>query len=320
MNASADGADEPKPFRFRDGESVGHAIRRIARHEIERILEGLDEGPWTAEAIHEIRKGTKRLRTLVRLVRDVIGERVYRRENRVFRDLGRAFSSARDAEVAEQSLERLRADLRDELRPRALTCLRRVLHARTRQAHEAAKDRRLAARVRRAAKEALARVDRWSRVPDKWSALRPGLERIHHRTRRAWKRALDDPSVENLHEWRKRAKDLRYVTELLEPIWPEVIHALAREVERLESGLGEDHDLAMLPAHVTNDSVCPNEHDRDLVIALVDARRRDLQARARKTASRLCQEPPRAFSARLGIYWKAWRREAELTVPPSATV
>jgi hypothetical protein len=88
-----------------------------------------------------------------------------------------------------------------------------------------------------------------------------------------------------------------------------VIQALAREAERLEGGLGEDHDLAMLPAHVTADSVCPNEHDRELVIALVDVRRRDLQRGIRRTAARLCRERPRAFSARLGTYWKAWRRE-----------
>lgn len=104
-------------------------------------------------------------------------------------------------------------------------------------------------------------------------------------TRRAWKRALDDPRVETLHEWRKRAKDLRYVMELLELMWPEMIHPRAGEVERLESDLGEDHDLAMLPAHVIADSVCPNEHDRDVVIALVDVpspRASDTRAKNRR--------------------------------------
>jgi len=307
---SAHAADEPKPFRFRDGQTVQHEIRRIARHELERILENLDDGPGTEKPIHEIRKATKRLRTLLRLVRDTIGEKHYRRENRAFRDIGRAFSDVRDAEVAEQSLEKLGAELRDELRPRALASVHRALHARTRAAQEGAKDRCRVRRVRTAVRKALTRVDRWSRVPDKWSSLRDGLERIHRDTRRAWKCALDDPCLDTLHEWRKRAKNLRHVMELLEPIWPEVIEALAREVERLESDLGEDHDLAMLPAHVSSDSVCPNEHDRELLIALVDVRRRELQSRARRTAARVCQERPPALAGRLGTYWKAWRREA----------
>ena len=311
MKATASGGeDKPKPFQIHDGESVRHGIRRIARHELERILEGLDEGLGKRESIHEIRKGTKRLRTLLRLMRDTIGEKHYRRENRAFRDIGRMFSDVRDAEVAEQSVEKLGTDLRGTLRPRALARLRRVLHARSRKAHDAARNGRLGADVRRAVRKALGRLDRWSRVPDKWSAVRRGLEQIHRDTRRAWKRALDDPRVETLHEWRKRAKNLRYVMELLEPTWPEVIHALAGEVERLESDLGEDHDLAMLPAHVAGDTVCPNEHDRDVVIALVDVRRRALQTRTRRTAARVCQETPRALSARLGTYWKAWRREA----------
>jgi len=305
--------DERKAFRFRDDESVRHEIRRIARHELERIRERLDDDPGTAEAIHEIRKGTKRLRTLLRLVRDTIGENRYRRENRALRAIGRAFSDARDAEVAEGSLQKLR--------PRALLAVRRALHARTRAAHQAAQSRRRIGRVRTLVRKALARLDRWSRVPDRWGTVRRGLERIHRDTRRAWKRALDDPRVENMHEWRKRAKNLRYAVELLEPIWPEVIQPLAREVERLESDLGEDHDLAMLPAHVTADSVCPDEHDRELVVALVDVRRRELQTRARRTAARLCQERPAAFSARLGTYWKAWRREAAVRdcTPTSAS-
>src|SRR5262249_44768125 len=172
MNAPAGHGGEQKPFRFRDGESLPHAIRRIARHELERILEGLDEGPSTAEAIHEIRKGTKRLRTLVRLVRDVIGEKRYRRENRAFRDMGRAFSAARDAEVAEQSLEKVRAGVRHELRPRALEGPLRALRARTRAGHRAAKNRRLVGRVRASVRRELARIDQWARVPDRWAALR----------------------------------------------------------------------------------------------------------------------------------------------------
>jgi len=303
-------SDQSKPFRFRDGESVRHEIRRIGRHELERILESLDRDLGTEEAIHEIRKGTKRLRTLLRLVRDAIGERRYRRENRAFRDMGRVFSDARDAEVAEHTLEKLETDLRDELRPRALASVRRAFHARTRAAHAAARKGRRAGRVRAAARKALARLERWSHVPDKWSALRCGVERIHRDTRRAWRHALDDPRVETLHEWRKRAKNLRYVMELLGPVWPEVVQALAREVERLESDLGEDHDLAMLAAHAAGDSVCPNEHDRELLVALVEVRRRNLQTRARRTAARVCQERPRAFTARLETYWKAWRREA----------
>jgi len=101
----ADHADEkPIPFRFRDGETLRHCIRRIAQHELERIREGLDEGAGTEESIHEIRKGTTRLRALLRLVRDTVGKKQYRRENRAFRDIGRAFAGARDAEVAEKSL------------------------------------------------------------------------------------------------------------------------------------------------------------------------------------------------------------------------
>src|SRR5262249_61355037 len=60
-----------------------------------------------------------------------------------------------------------------------------------------------------------------------WPALGPGLRRIYARARAAKRQVDDDPSVENLHEWRKRSKDLRYSLHLLQPTLPPGGEALA---------------------------------------------------------------------------------------------
>ena len=49
--------------------------------------------------MHETRKALKRLRALVRLLREELGEQAFERENAALRDVARRLAGARDAEV-----------------------------------------------------------------------------------------------------------------------------------------------------------------------------------------------------------------------------
>ena len=81
-------------------------------------------------------------------------------------------------------------------------------------------------------------------------ALAESLERTYARGRDAFARADRKPTTTNLHEWRKRVKDLWYQQRLLEDTWPGVMKAQAKEAKTLSKLLGEDHDLAVLSEHV----------------------------------------------------------------------
>ena len=77
--------------------------------------------------------------------------------------------------------------------------------------------------------------------------LGPGLLRIHHRGREALARVQSAPlDPEAYHELRKRAKDLRYTVDFLEPVWPEVLSVWASELHVLTDRLGEGNDLTVL--------------------------------------------------------------------------
>ena len=58
--------------------------------------------------------------------------------------------------------------------------------------------------------------------------------------------AADDPTVEDLHEWRKQAKYLWNQLQVLEPLWPAVMEELANQAHELGRLLGDDHALAVL--------------------------------------------------------------------------
>lgn len=290
-------------FALAAGERVPDGVKRLATTQIDGIRTRL-QSRLDADAVHEIRKATKRLRALVRLLRRALGERRYRSDNGAFRDGARALSGRRDADVLVATADAL-ADGPGGLCGPALDRLRATVRAARRDAAAngagAATDSVDAemARARR-------RVGRWPIDDADWTTLAAGLERLYRRSRRCWRRAERAPDVEALHEWRKRVKDLRYVLEMLAPMWPAVVGTLAEELDDLADDLGDDHDLAMLRGVAAG---IDDKRQRRALVALVDARRAQLQRRALERGRRLHGEQPDAFVRRLTGYWEAWRGE-----------
>jgi CHAD domain-containing protein len=299
-------ADEAPAFVLRCGEPVPAEATRLASAQIDFVLKRLRR--LDDDAVHEIRKATKRLRALVRLVRDQLGEQRYRRENRSYRDVARALSGPRDAAVVAKTLRDVEEHVADEVRPRTFRHLRRlVADLRRRTAAEHHVGRRDVQRVARTLERAQARLDRWHLRGTGWAAIEPGLHRLYRRGQSCFDVARRDASDANLHEWRKRVKDLRYVLDLLEPLWPDVVHPLAKEVDQLADALGDDHDLALLRRLVGRQGG-DLDGDGPTILGLLDVRRGRLQGVAWALGPRVYQEKPRAFVRRLHGYWDVWQR------------
>jgi CHAD domain-containing protein len=122
-------------------------------------------------------------------------------------------------------------------------------------------------------------------------------------------RAARKGSVESLHDWRKRVKDLWYHLRLFESAAPLTLAGQVGEAHALSDLLGDDHDLAVLRSAVLG--MGPDlAVDHAAVIALIDHRRGQLQQEAYFIGRRLYAEKPSAFVRRLGCYWSAARDEA----------
>jgi hypothetical protein len=95
-------------FELKPDQSLPKGIRRIVRKQLAAAL-GQLTGPQKRsrdEAVHEARKRFKEVCAVLRLVRPVIGEKSYRRENTCFRDAGRPLTEVR-AKVFIEALDRL---------------------------------------------------------------------------------------------------------------------------------------------------------------------------------------------------------------------
>lgn len=284
-----------RAYRLKPREPLPEGIARIAQGRIDHAIEELrgrtDSTP--EEAVHEARKDMKKLRALLRLVRGEIGGSTYARENACFRDAARELAGARDSDVMLETLEQLDV-------PAGLGCeLRKAIQAH--RARDGADGRRAAAsRVAAILGEARGRTDAWPLERDSFAALREGLERTYHRGRRDFEAVRAEPTVERLHEWRKRVKELWYQHTLLRSLWPPVMEAMADQAHELADRLGDDHDLAVLADWVREHTDTGPE-----LFEAVERKRSRLQAEALTLGARLYADKPGAYVRRLRRLWKA---------------
>ncbi len=290
--------ERARAFRLRRGEETADGVRRVARGQLDRAGEELDAGTGPRgdldHAVHDTRKAFKRLRALVRLSRDALGDEAYRRENAIFRDAGRRLSSTRDAAVLVQTLDGLAERYRDELDDGAFAGLRDALASEAEAASRAlADDRATVDAVQGTLEAARRRVGGWP-LPDDGdrAMLAPGLERIYRRGRRALKAARQDPDTETLHELRKRAKDLWHAAQVLRPAAPKAMKELGRRAHALSDVIGDDHDLAVLRAAARERHATLAPGELALLEGLITRRRARLQHRALAHGRRVYRRRP----------------------------
>ncbi|MDQ3145458.1 MAG: CHAD domain-containing protein [Actinomycetota bacterium] len=266
-------------FGFRAGEEVSAGVRRVAQEQIDGARGGLagESDHGVDKAIHEARKSFKRLRALMRLVRPSLGKKVYRSENRTFRDCGRRLAGARDAAVLVDTMDALAPDL--DLSVTAFARARSALTAEHLSRRDQVVERaRAQLHVAATLELAAARVPGWPLDGLEARDLAPGLQRVARTGRQAMAIARDDPSPELLHEWRKRVKYHWHHVELFEAVDPAELVPRAEDVHRLADLLGDDHDLHVLSATLLADPAIfgPTE-DLEGLVRLVARRRSSLQ-------------------------------------------
>jgi CHAD domain-containing protein len=291
-------AERARAFRLRRGEDTGDGVRRVARGQLDLAGERLEAGTGMRGdldgAVHDTRKSFKRLRALVRLSRDALGDEAYRRENTIFRDAGRGLSGARDAAVLVQTLDGLTARYRDEVGDDAFTGLRAALASEAEAASSAlSEDTTAVGEVQGTLEAARRRVGGWPLPEDGGLAmLAPGFERIYRRGRRALKLARKEPDTETLHELRKRAKDLWHAAQILRPAATKAMKGLARRAHALSDVVGDDHDLAVLRAAAREHHATLAPGELALLERLIARRRARLQRTALAQARRVYARKP----------------------------
>lgn len=294
-------------FRLKRKEGVSEGIRRIATGRADSALSALrDNGADRAEAVHQARKDLKKMRAMLRLGRDQLGSELFRAEDQRYRDAGRLLSSSRDAEVRLQTARALGRRFGPELPAGAygiwVLALEREREEVAGEGDGHGPEVELAATAIAAGREEIAA---WPLRDDSWKAIGPGLRRSYRKGRRGLRRTIADPSAENVHDWRKRGKDLTYQLRILCGAWPELLGETAERSHRLTDLLGDHHDLELVAEDLERRDI---DRKRE-VEELVRRWQAELLDEAFELGERLYAEKPKAFERRLRAYWRAWRED-----------
>jgi CYTH domain-containing protein/CHAD domain-containing protein len=298
-----------RTFRLRGDEDAATGMRRVILGRLDKASKRLgdagEEGDALAEAIHGARKDLKKARAALRLIRDELGEKTFKRENHALRDAARLLSASRDAEVKLETLDSLVEGSGDT--PPAATALWREALVADRDRIVAGGEGDQTGAAVAAIEEVAERAPRWKIREDGWKLLAPGLDTAYSEGREAFAALGDSPSFEAVHELRKRGKDLWYQMRLLRDAWEPVMEATAEEIHDFTDLLGDHHDLAVLALDLDERSQV-DRAQRETLKALIGARQETLLAAARGAGERIYAEKPKAFRRRMHGYWRAWRR------------
>lgn len=302
------------PYRFQTNESVRAGAGRIATEQIDRAVGDVEDPSLdAAETVHAVRKRCKKIRAVLRLLRDELdNDGTYSEENAWYRDSARALADLRDAVAMIECYDRLADSYSSQIDRRALGRIRRAFTLRRKalSEHDSDLHRRLEA-FRGKMIAGRERLSDWPVESTGFAALRGGLIKTYKRARKGLKTAYDEGTDEAFHEWRKRIKYHWYHMRLLRNVWPGLMKQRARLVHDLASLLGDDHDLAVMRQTVVRS---PDEFGdkktRQLLFGLIDRRMAELQAAARPLGEHVLAEKPKALARRLESHWRTWQSEA----------
>ena len=212
------------------------------------------ETEGSGEAIHEIRKYFKKLRGISRLVKQALGPQTYEQENMHYRNLGRLISPLRDASVYLVVWEKLlnESEFKSIIQP-VYDKMKKSLNDSLAQKNDqylVKEDRfNLVRKGIISAKERLTSTPGF--VPTQ-PILKQGLTDTFNSGKTAMQNAINDPSVENLHEWRKQVKYLMYQLHTINQIAKGLPDKLYTDLDVLSDLLGDDHDYAELVNELQN--------------------------------------------------------------------
>jgi len=315
---------------FLAGKTVDQNYRRIYLELLNDSLEQLARDPsQSTKIIHEVRKDFKKLRALLRLVRYDLGEKIYKRQNYFFRDLGRELSDARDADSNIETFKQVVKHKQYWQNPNAETVATIQRYLDDRRYHLHLYDIKtvdlfgsLEEKLKRK-KEQLRENDK--ELPDDFDIIAAGLKKIYKKGLKRYDDAYpgedtdtdqEDRSLSNIsasayHEWRKEVKYLRYQLDILDYIWPDLLTALEEEAHELTDLLGLEHDLQVLKETLKK-AVKNEQWDVDLKqffdeIAVWQV---DLRKQAKPYGRRIYAEKPKRFIKRIKIYQKTQQQIA----------
>ena len=299
-------------YQLENNETLSFGFKRIVLEHIDKSVFNLSKSNGSFnEDVHDTRKNFKKIRTVLRLVRTNLGEDSFLLENSFYRDAGKTLSDLRDSTVLIQTLDKLLTNSEQEMANYDFSVFKEFLvekhktisitkNKKSKVINSLSTDLLLAR----------SRVFDWQLSGDSFKIIRKNLQRIYEQGQLLMYSVFSEPVKENVHEWRKREKDLWYTIRILNNLWPEIMNPLDNLLGKLSDSLGDANDLFLLKEKIiaNEGKFKDNNHTREL-INFIDKRIIDLLRDARSIGRKIYSENSNYFVGRMKNYFEIWRSE-----------
>lgn len=281
-------------YRIKNGETLQTALQRISLELLETSLGLLNDPTANRDvAIHEVRKGCKKVRAVLWLIRDEIDSKTYRSDALHFRNLSALVAPARDSYLTVLAVQNM--ELPAEVKATLLTDLKATYQ-------QAIADAPLESVVAQL-QEGIRRVESWSFKKQGFGMISPTLKRMYKRGKARMKFAYRNATPENFHEWRKHVKYLRYHLQILQPTADALLGGTIQQLDELGDVLGRANDLYELKHNLF---AHPQAVALEEVLNKLESEQLKLYRQAWAMGQRAYAEGNQAFVERMREYWNVW--------------
>jgi CHAD domain-containing protein len=291
-------------YRLKKGDSPSKDISRVVAGEFEKALNELaDVSSSEADVVYEARKHIKKIRAVLRMFQNDLGKD-YSRQNRRLRTLAHQLSRLRDADVTLDTMNSVRDHFARVVSPSIFADVQQGLRSRKRATAARVDPKHLLPRVERALRQSAKETTKSVRRAAGRGSMISGIVRGYRRAKKELACVHATPDDGLFHSWRRRVKDHWYHVRLLEGLNGKAAIRV-RNLKRLETWLGDDHNLVLLRATILKRPTrFGDEKGTAVVLGCLDKYQNSLRRRALKLGDRAFAQKPRAF----GKSVKRWLR------------
>lgn len=298
-------------YNLRSSETFGHGLRRICRREIERAIKSTHR-PHDDEKspVHQTRKQLKKTRAALRLMAPAVPAKEFESTDRELKKAARLLSQLRDAEVRFRTVRQLIETFNLET-DRMLDETKNFLGLELESFFAASGDWQ--SEVQERLSRVGRRISHTNAEKLNCKQVRCVVQQTYRHGVRVLRKAIDAPTAENFHTFRKAAKELMYQLRILRPAHPPFFQPLVDELKILSEHLGHAHDLAFLAERLR--SLEPDQSaTAGAFFELIELREKELQLKAARLGEKFYAERAKNFGRRLSGHLIAWEAVRDIAI------
>ncbi|TAJ12302.1 CHAD domain-containing protein [Marinilabiliaceae bacterium JC017] len=262
-------------------------------------------------AVHEIRKGFKRVRAMLRIVRGDITEELYHYENDRFKNLAGFLSEIRDLHVIADELNELyNAGELDIPEPTFLKVNHYLQNRLDKTCESLTKNEHVFKKIEKGVEQARHDFVHWPVNHLGPHTITQSVGRIYDQGKNRMLKSQVKNAPLQLHYLRKRMKYLMYMAQLIEPVWKDYFEGLIRSLKEASDSLGQDHNWVATIAFIQGaSSSILSSYNKQKMIGILEDQRKQLLVEIWPLVAKIYTEDPEDFVKRVNSYWLLGRQQ-----------